>query len=205
MTFSYGRMLRVNERVTEFQCIMPLENIPSVLKHGILSNERAAKISHCSVAMIEVQERRDSKHVPGGLKLHQYANLYFHARNPMLFKRKEEAANLCVLRISPEVRHIDGVVITDRNASSDYVRFLHPSQDALLNYDAIFAEDWRHPNDQITFLRHRSQKCAEVLVPHCVESKFLVGAYIVNEATAAKLKSLVFSLPITVDCKMFFH
>jgi ssDNA thymidine ADP-ribosyltransferase, DarT len=195
----------MNQRVTEFQCIMPLENIPSVLKLGILSNERAIKVPHYSVAMEVVQERRDSKNIPRGLKLHQYANLYFHARNPMLFKRKEEAANLCILRISTEVRHIEGVVIPDRNASSDYVRFLHPSQEALLNYDVIFAEDWRHPNDRITYLRHRSQKCAEVLVPHCIEPKFLTGAYVVNEVTATKLKALGFNLSITVDCKMFFH
>jgi hypothetical protein len=34
----------MDPRVTEFQCIMPLENIPSVLKLGILSNERSAKL-----------------------------------------------------------------------------------------------------------------------------------------------------------------
>ena len=100
---------------------MPLENIPSVLNLGILSNEQAAKVPHYSVALEVVQERRDLKHVPGGLKLHQYANLYFHARNPMLYKRKDEAAKLCILRVSTEITHIDGVVITDRNASSDYV------------------------------------------------------------------------------------
>src|SRR5438132_2765228 len=134
-------MTTVNPRVTEFQCIMPLENIPSVMTLGILSNERAAKVAHHSVALEVVQERRDQKQVPGGLKLHQYANLYFHARNPMLYKRKDTAATLCVLRISMEIWHIDGVVVTDRNASSDYVRFLHPSQADLLDYDAIYAMD----------------------------------------------------------------
>ena len=93
----------MNARITEFQCIMPLENIPSVLKLGILSNERSAKIEHHSVAMEDVQEKRELKHVPGGLKLHQYANLYFHARNPMLYKRKGEINNLCILRISTEI------------------------------------------------------------------------------------------------------
>src|SRR5882757_7005622 len=102
----------MNPRVTELQCIMPLENIPSVLKLGILSNEQAAKIEHRSVAMEDVQEKREQKHVPGGLKLHQYANLYFHARNPMLYKRRDAAATLCILRISTKVLHIDGVVIT---------------------------------------------------------------------------------------------
>ena len=195
----------MNPRVTEFQCIMPLENIPSVLNLGILSNEQAAKVLHYSVAMEVVQERRDLKHVPGGLKLHQYANLYFHARNPMLYKRKDEAAKLCILRVSTEIRHIVGVVITDRNASSDYVRFLHPSQADLLNYDAIFAADWRHPNDPIGYYRHRSQKCAEVLVPHCVEPRFLTGAYAVDDGVVSKLKGAGFNLPITVDPVMFFR
>jgi len=195
----------MNPRVTEFQCIMPLENIPSVLKLGILSNERAAKVPHYSVALEVVQERRELKHVPGGLKLHQYANLYFHARNPMLFKRKDSAATLCVLRVSTEVRHIDGVVFADRNASSDYVRFLHPRQEGVLDYDAIFAADWRHANDPIAYYRHRSQKCAEVLVPHCVEPRFLTGAYVVDEAAAANLQSQGFGLPININAETFFR
>src|ERR1044072_1065971 len=132
----------MDQRVREFQSIMPIENIPSVLEHGILSNERALALKHQSVAMQEVQDRRDKKRVPGGLKLHQYANLYFHARNPMLYKRKEEASRLCVLRISSEVTTEKGVVFTDCNAASDYVRFLHPSQWRLLDFEAIFALGW---------------------------------------------------------------
>jgi hypothetical protein len=194
----------MNARVTEFQCIMPLENIPSVLRLGILSHEQAAAVEHYSVAMEEIQERRDHKRVPGGLKLHQYANLYFHARNPMLFKRRDHAASLCVLRISVEVRHIDGVVIADRNASSDYVRFLHPNQEAVLDYDAIFAMDWRHP-DQFEYFTRKSKKCAEILVPNCVEPRFLAGAYVADKAAADKLQTLGFSLPIAINPEMFFH
>lgn len=51
----------MDSRVTEFHCIMPLANVPSVLRHGILSNERAAKLVHHSVAMQAVQEKRDQK------------------------------------------------------------------------------------------------------------------------------------------------
>jgi len=185
---------------------MLLENIPSVLKLGILSHEQASKLRHGSVAMQEIQDLRDPKHVPGGFKLHQYANLYFHARNPMLYKRKGEARNLCVLRVMIEVRNLAGVVFADRNASSDYVRFLHPSQWSLLDFDAIYALDWnrQHANDPYAKLVHKSKKCAEVLVPHCVEPKYLAGAYVVDEATSLKLKSLGFDLPVTIDSEMFF-
>lgn len=87
-------------RVTELHCIMPIANAHSVMTNGILSHEQAAKLAHRSVAMAEIQDRRDKVHVPGGLRLHQYANLYFHARNPMMFKRKDQAGSLCVLRVS---------------------------------------------------------------------------------------------------------
>src|SRR5438105_575890 len=112
---------------------MPIANIGSVMTHGILSYERAAKLQHHSVAMQPVQDKRDKKQIPGGLKLHKYANLYFHARNPMLFKRKEEAPNLCILRVSTQVLDLDGTVMSDQNAASDYARFLHPRQWNLLD------------------------------------------------------------------------
>jgi hypothetical protein len=197
----------MNPLVKEFQCIMPVENIPSVLEHGILSNERAARFQHRSVAMQDVQEKRDQKHVPGGLRLHQYANLYFHARNPMLYKRKDEAANLCVLRIALDVLAVPHVVFADRNAASPYVRFLDPAQWAVLDFEAIYAMDWnrQHGNDNYARLVHKARKCAEVLVPHQVEPKYLTGAYVVDRSAASRLTSLGFDRPVTIDSAMFFR
>ena len=184
---------------------MPIQNIPSVLKHGILSNERSKKLTHFSVAMDEVQERRDGVKVPGGLRLHQYANVYLHARNPMMFRRRDVAHELCVLRVSTRALQIDGAVIADRNASSDYVRFLSVNQTNLLDLDAIYARDWRHPNDPIAFYRHRSQKCAELLVPHVLPPDFLEGAWVVGDTIGADLEKVGFALPITADSDLFFH
>lgn len=184
---------------------MPIGNISSVLEHGILSHERASKLPHASVAMEAIQERRDKKQVPGGLKLHQYANLYFHARNPMLFKRKEQAqaGHICVLRISIGVSKLQGAVFTDCNASSDYVRFYHPDQWRYLPFDDIYALDWRNP-DQITFFRNRSRKCAEVLIPHQVKAEFFVGAWVATTEASAKLGATGFPLPIEVNRDLFF-
>ena len=195
----------MDPRVTELHCIMPMANVASVLAHGLLSYERAGKLLHHSVALQPVQDRRDQKHVPGGLRLHQYANLYFHARNPMLYKRLPEANTLCVLRVSTEVLTLPGVVITDQNAASDYVRFYAPAQWQLLDWDDIFAMDWRHSGDQIAQWRHSSRKCAEVLVPHRVEARFLTGAYVVDAAAQARLGRLGCTLPVTVNTVLFFR
>ena len=180
----------MDPRFTELHCIMPIANLGSVMTRGILSYERAAKLPHHSVALQPVQDRRDQKQVPGGLKLHQYANLYFHARNPMMFKRQSEAPNLCVLRVSVEVLGLDGTVISDQNAASDYVRFLHPRQWRLLDIEAIYAIDWRHPDNRAAYYRHRSQKCAEVLVPQCVEAQYISGAYVLDDAGKRRVDAL---------------
>ena len=204
-TDSPSGCLIVDARVKEFQCIMPIANVPSVMEYGLLSYEQAAKLKHHSVAMQEVQDRRDHKQVPGGLKLHQYANLYFHARNPMMFKRKDRVADLCVLRVSIDVLKLDGVVMSDSNAASNYVRFLHPTQWKLLDFDDIYAMDWRHQNDPIAYYRHSARKCAEVLVPHRLPPNLILGAYVVSQVASAKLTLLKFVLPLTVDSVLFFQ
>jgi ssDNA thymidine ADP-ribosyltransferase, DarT len=182
-----------------------MSNISSVMAHGILSYERAASLPHRSVAMQPVQEKRDKKQVPGGLMLHHYANLYFHARNPMLFKRLSEAATLCVLRVSTDVLRLPGTVLSDQNAASDYVRFYDPSQWEMLSFDDIYALDWRHPGDQIAYWRHRARKCAEVLVPRSIPSRFVLGAYVVDHAASERLVALGFQLPIALNPVLFFQ
>lgn len=194
----------MDTRVTEFHCIMPMANVPSILQHGVLSYDRASKLKHHSVAMQPVQDRRDVKRVPGGLMLHHYANLYFHARNPMMFARQEQAPDLCVLCVSKKIAKLEGVVFADRNASSDWVRFLAPSQADVLDFDAIYALDWRDP-DKFRYFEKKSKKCAEVLVPQRVEPQFIEGAVVVDKKAEAKLRAVGFALPVRIDPVLFFR
>lgn len=184
---------------------MPIANLSSVVEHGILSYDRAAKLRHQSVAMQSVQDRRDVKAVPQGLRLHQYANLYFDARNPMLYKRLNEAASLCILAVSREALAISGVVLTDCNAASRYARFLHPDHWNLIDFDDVFAPDWRHLYDAARFYQHRSRKCAEVLVPQCVPPALLLGAYVICDAAGALVHARAPGLRFKTVPAMFFQ
>jgi hypothetical protein len=196
----------MDPRVTELHCIMPMANVTSVMEHGILSHERAGKLKHHSIALQPIQDRRDKTQVPGGLKLHQYANLYFHARNPMMYKRLSEADSICVLRVTTKVLKIEGTVITDQNAAaSEYVRFLGPHQWRELSFDDIFSKDWRHPGDAIAYYRHKARMCAEVLVPNRVEPKFIDGIYVVDSAAAKRLAALGCEADISVNRVLFFR
>lgn len=192
------------ERVTELHSIMPITNIPSVLEYGILSHEEARKLPHRDVSMQEIQDRRDRVRVPRGLRLHQYANLYFHARNPMLFARQEEAENLCILRLSIDVFDIENTIITDQNASSKYVRFLPPQAINELQLGQIYADSWQH-DDQISYWRHKSQKCAEVLIPHNIPPTYIFGAYVVSAMAHRKLMATGFPYQIKIDSDLFFR
>ena len=102
----------------ELHYIAPIANLASIRQNGILSHKRASKVQHTSVAMREMQERREKVVVPGGRPLHEYVNLYVCARNKMLFKIKGKHAELCVLRITVDILDLPGVVVSDQNASS---------------------------------------------------------------------------------------
>ncbi len=152
------------EDVKELHYIVPIANVASIVRHGLMSHNKAKRLIHRSVAMVEIQEKRDRKVVPGGLPLHDYVNLYFCARNPMLFKRREQHEELCVLRISTAVLDLPGAVISDGNAASGWTAFYpSPSGLAELNPEDLFAERWTDP-DPILEWNKKRRKCAELLV-----------------------------------------
>jgi hypothetical protein len=191
----------------ELYNIMLISNIPSVLTHGILSNNEAQGINHDSIAMQEVQERRDGTNIPNGLALHDYANLYFDARNPMMYLRcavNHLQEQLCVLVIDRDVMSLPNVVLADRNASCDFVQFLEPSQIDEIDFDKVYASDWRHPNNPSAYYVHRKIKCAEVLVPRSVPPQYIKFAHVVNEVTKEVLQRTGFALDIKVTPDMFF-
>nr|VFK16437.1 MAG: protein of unknown function (DUF4433) [Candidatus Kentron sp. LFY] len=155
--------------------------------------------------MADVQDRRNKIQVPGGMRLHQYANLYFDARNPMMYKRLAQVEVLCVLCVSTDVLNLPGVVITDQNAASDYVRFYPPRFSTFLDFDWICADDWRHPDDSIAYYRHKSAKCAEVLVPNTVPPSFIRKAHVVSDTARTALLATRFSKPVEVMPRLFFR
>lgn len=192
------------QELTELHYITHMSNVQSILRAGILSHVRASKVRHTSVAMQEVQDRRARVIVPGGRRLHEYVNLYICARNPMLYKLQGQHLDLCVLQVSTKLLDRPGVVVTDANASSDYVRFAEaPSGLSIVDRDLTFADDWWDA-DPIQYYRKKSAKCAEVLVPDRVAPGFIIGAYVSCQEAMNKLKGLGTSIRLTINRHMFF-
>jgi hypothetical protein len=194
------------EEITELHYIAPIANVPSIMQHGILSHNRCSRLQHSSVAMKEIQEKREKKKIPGTNKvLHDFANLYFDAHNPMLSKVRGHNNEICILRVHPSVLDLSGVIVTDRNASSDYVRFYSATEGLkMLNTDKLFAKYWTHPDDSFEEWEHKSKKCAEVLVPDCVPPKHLIGAYVANQIALESFQNLNTGLPVEIRSDIFF-
>jgi len=192
------------EDLVELHYITRIDNVPSIVCRGIVCHKNAARLNAISIADDKVQRIRAQKCVPGGLKLHEYAPLYFNARNPMMYKRKDMHQKLCVLRISRDVLKISGVVISDHNAASCLARF-YPAQQGLkfIDPEYVFAQNWTH-EDSIEQRRRKARICAEVLVPERVPPQFIVGAYVSGQDGFRALSALKPPWPIEQCPWIFF-
>lgn len=79
-------------------------------------------------------------------------------------------------------------MVTDRNASSDYVLFCtSPNGLKYLDEEKIFAQYWTH-NNHFEYMERKSIKCAEVLIPDKVSAEYVFAAYVYNENAKNKLR-----------------
>jgi hypothetical protein len=189
--------------------ITPIENIESILKHGIVCFNRAKKLKAKSVADQSIQARRE-KVIPGtNKKLHDFANLYFNPRNPMMYKRQALHEELCILRIDETILDEPDVIITDGNASSKYTRF-EPSPDGIryLESEFVFAK-YRTSDDIFEGWKCKRRICAEVLVPERIPVGFIIGIYV--SCTGSQNKAIILlgnhslARSVSVKPELFFQ
>ena len=143
--------------------ITSIENLPSIAQSGLASHNRAHEdFVPDDISDTDVQERRRRKRDPLYRRpLHDYVPLYFRARNPMLYVRKEIQARLAVLYVAGSVLGDPGVLFTDGNAAAANTRFFDSLDDLTqLDWECLKAEDWTLHEDG------KRKRCAEVLVPH---------------------------------------
>ncbi len=199
---------QVTERslVHELFYITNVANVESILGRGILSHNGVGRLRHERVDLEVVQERR--AHTPvGDRMLHDFANLYVCGRNPMMFyiKSNNPIEDVCLLRVTPTVLDLVGVVVMDGNAASAGTRADAPDPGlARISFDRIHAEFWTHPDDPVEYYRHKREKWAEVLVPDLVDPAYIIGAYAPMTATADRIRPILGDLDLRVASYPFF-
>lgn len=199
--------------VVELHFITPTVNVPSIMERGILCNRLMSRLTHQSLADEAVQSRRASRKIPGGLPLHSYVNLYFNARNAMLYRILKnydgdvgvDPATVVILRVDDTILDLEGVVITDINAASDTEPRWHTVEEGIAALDkaAVYRTSWRHA-DVWEKTRRKQRMMAETLVPHRIETDYITGAYVVSQSAAAELSRMAPTLATEVNTHMFF-
>src|SRR6266702_1581952 len=191
-------------RVSELHYIVPIVNLTSIMERGILSHRRAETVDHASVADENIQDLRRNKRVPNGRLLHDYANTYFDARNPMMYKRLARRTELAVIRISPDILDIPGALITDGNAASGGTRFdPSPAGLTVLDEERVYAVSWMD-SDTWAYYEKKRQRCAEVLVPDVIAPSFLIGGYVCEQAVLGPCRDAAPDLEVVVSRRVFF-
>lgn len=194
--------------VGELYFIAPVANIESLIRLGILSHSLAARVTHRSVALASVQERRELVRVSPARMLHDFTNLYLCARNPAMYYivKNNPIDDVCLLRISPDVFDLPDVVVTDRNAASGGMSRFDPPDAGLdlIDYEEVHAQNWIHPDAAATY-NHKLKKCAEVLVPGKVNSGLILGAYAPTGAALAVVQAAMPGWDVRMATYPFFR
>lgn len=206
--------------IKELHYIVPTDNVPSIFTLGILSHNEAKPHKNTDVSNEGVQKIREQKEVPAetmgqARKIHDCANLYFNAKNPMLFTIRTKKETICVLRLKPDLLKQPGAVIADRNAAVKGAQFFKAAEGInKLATNVLFGNSWASQfKSQETNKLNKQLRCAELLLPHKIHPSYIGGMYVANEAVRQKILALFpvekfpsgCPVPITVRPAFFFE
>ena len=154
----------------------------------------------------DVQKRRGNKNI-NNVSLHDYASLYFDARNPMMYYEiaHNRLDELCVICVDKRVLDLTDTVVSDRNGAAELALFETPDNALkLLDFSLVFAQYWNDSNPMVKYMK-KSKKCAEVLVLHKVPAEYLKKIKVGSEQAYLRVKALCLPVPIELDKRTFFQ
>ena len=180
-------------RPKHFYYITHKDNLKFILKKGILSRSQTkenlwTKIFKQGIKSIHsedvVQRRKDTQF--RGQSLWDYANVYFQARNSMLFSVKEKFGkeNIIVLQINSDILSIPSTGITDGNAASQSTNFFEDIDRGLsvLNQNQFDRQYWSDKDDS------KRTIMAEALVPDQIPKEKILGIFTANQIVADQIR-----------------
>jgi len=197
-----------NLPVEWFYYITSVDNLKSILEHGILSYKRAGKLKHVSYAMEDVQSIRQNKNFMAGVSIHDCANLYLNPKNTTLFKLIMDGrlSKLVILAVSTDVMQGNkAVFFSSMNAACKEAKFYDKSLALMfLKWDIILGDTWNSDDQEEKRIKKRIM-CAEVLVRDNVAPEYIKKIFVPGQRTLDRLRQMKVVLPIEINKDMFFH
>lgn len=183
-------MPRKKPEIRNLYYITHVDNVKSIVRDGILSHAVVEElhVEHKQIYDAAIVGRRSKRMAPDGQTLWHFANLYFQARNPMLYRvlREKGPGEVAVLEVGREALYIDGAFISVGNAAAAESEIL-PAKDGLKKIEAIWPEissEWWRANDG-----SKRRIMAECLVPNRIPPELVHAVYVYGHDLAGELRS----------------
>jgi hypothetical protein len=183
----------------ELYYITHINNLPSILKRGILSHElvKAENVPFISIYADDIVAKRREIKTPDGRSLWSFANLYFQARNPMLYKvvffsESTDANDIAVLGVQMSVLNKPDIFISTGNAASASSVIL-PEREGKKALSQI-----RKDIDKEYWTEESGSKrkiMAECLVPGMIPPELITEIYVASHEAADKVRPIVQQFP----------
>lgn len=190
--------------VTQLYYITHRDNVPSILEKGILCHDAIVGqgVGYTQIYDEGIVNLRKSRLCPDGKSLWSFANLYFRAENPMLYRVTCHNAveNIVVLGIRGDVLDREGVFISYGNAASQNSRIEPVTDSALSIITRQIQTIWWEAVDG------KRKSMAECLVPERVPPEYIQSVYTPSYEAGEKIRAMTggSSLSIIPQADKFF-
>jgi hypothetical protein len=206
MATSKGRAHKAH--VKSLYYITHINNIPSILEHGILSHAlvEQEQVPFTPIYDTAIVTNRRERYAPDGNTLWNFANLYFQPRNPMLYRVISEKGkkDIAIIGVSPAVLDIKGTFVTTGNAASSPTDIL-PQREGLdavtAMWDVVMNEWWKEEDGS------KRKIMAECLVPERIGPEHIHTIFVAGRSTADEVLTSIpgSSIPVVPEPQMFFQ
>lgn len=195
-------------RIKNLYYITHINNIPSILRRGVLSHERVEveQVQPTRIYDEQIISSRQKKTTPDGKSLWNFANFYFKPRNPMLYRVicEKPMEEIAVLALRADILKQPGVFVTNGNAASMLTQIFPASQlnEVIAQIAKVIDQEWWKEEDGT-----KRKIMAEVLVPDEVQPEYIDSIYVASHQSADKVKQMIgqSALPIIPQPDMFFQ
>lgn len=201
-------MARSKAEIKSLFYITHVENVPSILSHGILSHAgvEAGKLPFTPIYDSGIVSNRKNKSTPERASLWEYANLYFQPRNPMMYRvvHEKSAKNLAVIGVKPGVLQQPHVMVTDGNAANNPTLFFQAAEGLKVIEDqwrVIQAEYWNDVDGS------KRKIMAECLVPDRIDASYIHTVFVADHEAKKKVEGLIgpTTTPVVPEPNIFFQ
>jgi len=148
-----------------------LENLESILQHGILCRNLARQHIKLDISSRQVQRGRKDNFP----QVHSYVPLYFASNTPMLYvcasPKRDNRESVILLNISSKVANLGEIYFSDGKTANGANRYTAPGDLAKLNWGIIdnpnpaFLDAWTHV------------RSSEIFVPKKCDASYIQGVY----------------------------